>query len=91
MADNKTVEILNSYDNTEELLKKFTVMNPTPVETDMEKKIQNRLLTGFENWNRGTEAWMAWGGYPLYAGFSLQSPRCTYDTERISDVQCPGI
>ncbi len=70
MADNKTVEILNSYDNTEELLKKFTVMNPTPVETDMEKKIQNRLLTGFENWNRGTEAWMAWGDI-LYTPDSL--------------------
>jgi len=25
------------------------------------KKIQNRLLTGFENWNRGFDAWKAWG------------------------------
>ncbi|MCM1296556.1 MAG: nuclear transport factor 2 family protein [Muribaculaceae bacterium] len=46
---------------TEELLKKFPVVNPTPVDTDMEKKIQNRLLCGFENWNRGFDAWKAWG------------------------------
>lgn len=64
------IGIINSYDNTEELLRRFPVINPTPVETLMEKKIQNRLLTGFENWNRGTEAWMAWGNI-LYTPQSL--------------------
>jgi hypothetical protein len=48
--------IVNSYDNTEELIKKFPIENPTTVKDDIEKKIQNRLLTGFENWNRGFEA-----------------------------------
>lgn len=62
--------ILNSYDNTEELLRDFPVINPTPVATPMEKQIQNRLLTGFENWNRGTEAWMQWGNI-LYTPDSL--------------------
>ena len=47
--------------DTNTLLKKFPVIHPTPVDTDMEKKIQNRLLCGFENWNRGFDAWKAWG------------------------------
>ena len=33
----------------------------TSVKKDLEEKIQNRLLTGFENWNRGFKAWKAWG------------------------------
>ena len=46
------VEIVNSYDNTEELIKKFPVTNTVTVREGLEKKIQNRLLTGFENWKR---------------------------------------
>ena len=54
MNENKqNVDILNSYDNTKELLEKFPVLNPTHVEPGIGEKIQNRLLTGFENWNRG--------------------------------------
>ena len=55
------VEIVNSYNNTDELIEKFPVINPTTVEPGLERNIQNRLLTGFENWNRGFEAWKAWG------------------------------
>lgn len=55
------VEIVNSYDNTQELLAKFPVSNPTPIDTKMAEQIQNRLLTGFENWNRGYDAWAEWG------------------------------
>ena len=55
------VDIVNSYDNTEELLAKYPVINRTPVDTELEKNIENRLLTGFENWNRGYDAWKAWG------------------------------
>ena len=58
---NSEVEIMNSYDNTEELIQKFPVKNPTYVNEGIEKSIQNRLLTGFENWNRGFEAWKKWG------------------------------
>lgn len=57
----KEADILNDYDNTEELLAKFPIVNETPVEDGIGKKIQNRLLTGFENWNRGFDAWKAWG------------------------------
>ena len=64
------VEIVNSYDNTDELLKKFPINNPTSAETDIEKKVLNRLLTGFENWNRGFEAWKAWGNI-LYTEDSI--------------------
>ena len=49
------VDILNSYNNTDELIKKFPVMYPTTVKPGLERNIQNRLLTGFENWNRGYE------------------------------------
>jgi len=51
------VEVLNSYDNTEELIKTFQVINPTRVDNGLEKFIQNLLLTGFANWNRGFETW----------------------------------
>jgi hypothetical protein len=64
------VEIVNSYDNTEELIKKFPVANTVTVREGLEKKIQNRLLTGFENWNRGFKAWKKWGNI-LYTNESI--------------------
>ena len=39
------VEIVNSYENTNELINKFPVINPTQVDPGLEKNIQNRLLT----------------------------------------------
>ena len=62
--------VLNSYDNTEELIKKYKVLNPTTVKEGVEKRIQNRLLTGFENWNRGFKTWKAWGNI-LYIPASI--------------------
>jgi hypothetical protein len=62
--------ISDSYDNTEKLSAIFPVINPTPINTKMEKNIQNRLLNGFENWNRGYDAWEAWGDI-LYTENSL--------------------
>ena len=53
--------VSDSYSNTRELSAKFTVKHPTSIDTRMEKNIQNRLLNGFENWNRGYDAWKAWG------------------------------
>lgn len=64
------VEIVNSYDNTEKLMDKFPVVNKTELRTDLEKGIANRLLTGFENWNRGFDAWKAWGSI-LYTEDSI--------------------
>jgi len=64
------VDVLNSYDNTEELIKQFQVLNPTTVKDGMEKHIQNRLLTGFANWNRGFQTWKAWGNI-LYTKDSI--------------------
>ena len=64
------VNIVNSYDNTDELIQKFPVGNPTTVREGLEAKIQNRLLTGFENWNRGFDAWKAWGNI-LYTSDSI--------------------
>ena len=64
------VEVLNSYDNTEELIKTFQVINPTRVDNGLEKFIQNRLLTGFANWNRGFETWKEWGNI-LYTPDSI--------------------
>ena len=64
------VEIVNSYDNTEELMKKFPLQNNITVQDGLEKRIQNRLLTGFENWNRGYKAWEKWGNI-LYTNASI--------------------
>ncbi|MCR4735456.1 MAG: hypothetical protein K5829_10685 [Treponema sp.] len=63
-------EIMNSYSNTEELKEKFPVIYPTEIDTKMGKAIENRLLTGFENWNRGFDAWKAWGNI-LYTDESI--------------------
>jgi hypothetical protein len=68
--DGDEVVIINSYDNTEELIQKFPVNNPTTVMPGIEEKIQNRLLTGFENWNRGFLAWKKWGSI-LYTEASI--------------------
>ena len=62
--------VVNSYDNTEELIKTFKVINPTTVKDGLEKNIQNRLLTGFANWNRGFETWKEWGNI-LYTKDSI--------------------
>lgn len=69
-SDESAVSISDSYDNTEELAAKFPIINSTPIESEMEKNIQNRLLNGFENWNRGYEAWETWGDI-LYTEGSL--------------------
>ena len=68
--DGDEVVIVNSYDNTAELIQKFPVNNPTTVMPGIEEKIQNRLLTGFENWNRGFLAWKKWGSI-LYTEASI--------------------
>jgi len=68
--DGDEVVIVNSYDNTQELIQKFPVNNPTTVRPGIEEKIQNRLLTGFENWNRGFLAWKKWGSI-LYTEASI--------------------
>ena len=68
--DEEDVDIVNSYNNTEELIKKYPVGNPTTVQKGLEERIQNRLLTGFENWNRGFKAWKAWGNI-LYTQDSI--------------------
>ena len=46
---------------TEELLKTFPIEHQTPAETELSKKIQNRMLNGFNRWNMGYEAWEHWG------------------------------
>ena len=70
-ADEKVPSMIsNSYENTEALTEKFPVINTTPIDTKLEKDIQNRLLNGFENWNRGYDAWKAWGDI-LYTEDSL--------------------
>ena len=64
------IDVMNSYDNTADLIKKFPVKNSTKVLPGIEEHIQNRLLTGFENWNRGFETWKAWGNI-LYTPYSI--------------------
>ena len=72
-------DVVNSYENTEKLAEKFPTIYPTPIESQMEKKIQNRLLTGFENWNRGFAAWKAWGEI-LYTPASLYNVHAVHLT-----------
>ena len=64
------VEIINSYNNTDELIAEFPVTNNVTVLDGIEKNIQNRLLTGFANWNKGFKAWKKWGDI-LYTNASI--------------------
>lgn len=41
------------YDNNNELIQEFPNANYTTVQPGLEEKIQNRLLTGYVNWNKG--------------------------------------
>lgn len=34
------------------------IKNPTPIEKDIEKKIEDRLFNGFNNWNGGYDGWL---------------------------------
>ena len=36
------------------------IKNPTPIESEMEKAIQDRLVNGFKNWNGGYDGWLKW-------------------------------
>ncbi len=47
--------------STDELLEKFPIEYQTPAETELSKKIQNRMLNGFNRWNMGYDAWEHWG------------------------------
>ena len=54
-------EIVNLYNNTDELIEKYPVINSTSLEPGLERNIQNHILADIENWNRGFKAWKAWG------------------------------
>ena len=36
------------------------VKNPTPIEKDIERRIEERLFNGFNNWNGGYDGWLEW-------------------------------
>ena len=75
------VNVLNLYNNTDELIKEFKVINPTTVKDGLEKHIQNRLLTGFANWNRGFDTWKAWGNilYTKESIYNVHGARLTLE------------
>lgn len=61
-AEEYVIELDPMYNvPTEELLERFPITYETPAETEMAKKIQNRMLNGFNIWNLGYEAWENWG------------------------------
>lgn len=61
-AEENVIELDPMYNvPTEELLNRFPIVYETPAETEMAKKIQNRMLNGFNTWNLGYDAWEHWG------------------------------
>ena len=77
--DSDKIDVLNLYNNTEELIQLFPVVYATTVLPGIEKNIQNRLLTGFVNWNRGFKTWKAWGDilYTNESIYNVQGARLT--------------
>lgn len=71
MAEGTVIELDPMYNvPTEELITRFPIKYETPAVTDMEKKIQNRMLNGFNTWNLGYDAWEHWGEV-LYSDASI--------------------
>ncbi len=61
-AEDYVIELDPQYNvPTEELLELFPITYETPAVTDLNKKVQNRMLNGFNRWNMGYEAWEHWG------------------------------
>lgn len=59
---NYIIELYPQYNvPTDELLKSFPITYQTPAESNLSKKIQNRMLNGFNRWNMGYDAWEHWG------------------------------
>lgn len=77
---------------TEELLGKFPIAFETPVTTDLEKKIQNRLLNGFNTYNLGYDAWKDWGNVLYYPGsiYNVNSVRLTLEEYQLSQKNMLG-
>ncbi len=60
--DTYVIELDPQYNvPTAELLNKFPIRHQTPAATDLSRKIQNRMLNGFNRWNMGYDAWEHWG------------------------------
>lgn len=57
------------------------IKNPTPIEKDIEKAIENRLFSGFNNWNGGYDGWLEWCNtlYEPDAHYNVYGKRLTLD------------
>ena len=72
-AEDYVIELDPQYNvPTEELLKLFPITYQTPAVTELNQKVQNRMLNGFNRWNMGYEAWEHWGEV-LYHADSIYS------------------
>lgn len=61
-ASDYVIELDPQYNvPTDELLKLFPITYQTPAKTELNQKVQNRMLNGFNRWNMGYEAWEHWG------------------------------
>lgn len=61
-VDSYVIELDPQYNvPTEELLKSFPITYETEAGSELSRKIQNRMLNGFNRWNMGYEAWEHWG------------------------------
>lgn len=45
--------------DTENLEEKYPVLYPTPIETEIGKKMKEAILNDFDCWNSGYDAWEA--------------------------------
>ncbi len=61
-AEDYVIELDPQYNvPTDELLKLFPIKYQTPAVTELNQKVQNRMLNGFNRWNMGYDAWEHWG------------------------------
>ena len=77
--------------DTDNLEEKYPVCYPTPIETELGKKMKAAVLQDFENWNRGYEAWSSWADelYAEGAVYTYKGQKLTIS--QLREVMKPNI
>ncbi|HHV11890.1 MAG TPA: hypothetical protein GXX75_16570 [Clostridiales bacterium] len=84
-------ELREAIKNTLETMKTgtFAVNNPSKIDTNFEEQIRDRLMTGFENWNKGYDVWEEWCNtlYEPDAYYNVHGKRMTLTEYKASMKQ----
>lgn len=72
--------------DTEDLEKKYPVLYPTTIDTEMGRKMKEAVLRDFESWNRGFEAWSDWADQFYTANITYDYKGTNYNLEDLKSA-----